>query len=490
MEMQELPTLYGRIADDLRQAIRRGVYLQGDRLPSLRGICQQYEVSLGTAVEALGQLQDEGWVVPRDRSGFFVAAEAVQALSAPRQNPISSQPVSVNVGGVAMSVIGNARKPGITNLGAGVPDAGLLPLQNLSRSISSVARRHYEVLAGYDEVEGVAALRRQISRLMGDAGVECSPEEVLITNGCQEALMLALQCVTSPGDVVAVESPAFFGLLQAMEALQLKAVEIPVQYPGGVSPQAVQQVLQQHSVKACLLTPTHHNPMGVVMPTEDKQQIVEMLADAGVPLIEDDIFGFLGFGGKRPPAAKSFDTGGNVILCSSFSKAMAPGLRLGWMLPGKFMEQARRKKFLVNLTTSPLPQLAMAEYLGRGVFLRGLRRMTEQLQHRMWQMRKDLADHFPADTRITHPEGGLFLWLELPDQLDAQALYEQAFQKGIGILPGGLFSPSGNYQNHIRLTFASVSPEQSRKAIQEIAALLPGLPKASGPSVPQKPRMD
>lgn len=477
MERQSQGTLFGQIAEELRQSIRTGVYRTGDRMPSLRGIRRQYKVSLSTAVEAYGRLQDEGWILPRERSGFYVSTGEHLRMPGPSPAAPPSAPLEVTLGRLAMSVLEDARRPGICNLGAGIPGPELLPLKSLSRAMSAAAREDPHALGSFEAIRGEAGLRRQIARLMADAGVASSPEEIIVTNGCQEALTLALQSVTEPGATIAVESPTFFGILQVAEALRLKVLELPIQYPRGVCPETLMEVVRRHRISACVLTPTINNPAGVVMPEEDKMRIARFLAAQAVPLIEDDIFGSLSFSAPRPRAARSFDDSGNTLLCSSFSKSLAPGMRMGWILPGKFGDQVKYHKFLANLSTAGLPQLALAKFLGQRSFRRGMRRMTENLQLRMTQMRSDIAACFPQGTRLTDPQGGLFLWLELPDRLDGTALYWAALEREISVLPGVLFSAGEAYGHFLRLNFATAEREAMRGAIKTLASLLPGLPQ-------------
>jgi len=471
-------TRYHQIAEALRASLINGVYQAGERLPSLRQICREYRVSLGTAVEAYGQLQDEGWVASRNRAGFFALPPPGTRLPPPRMPRLSSTPTAVSISQITLKVVGNLRKPGMVNLGAGMPGTAMLSVKNLARSLSGAARRHGELLGYYVDIMGELPLRRQIARMMTLAGVASSPEEILITNGCQEALHLALQCVAEPGDTIAVESPTFFGLLQAAEALHLKVVEMPIAYPGGVPPRAVREVAERYPIKACLFTPSFNNPMGVVMPDADKREIVAFLAEKRIALIEDDIIGFLSFDAPRPRAARSFDTTGNTLLCSSFSKTLAPGMRVGWLHTGRWTEAARNRKFLANITTAPVPQLAIASFLKREAFQREMRVLSARLSRQMRHMTRDIQTYFPRGTRITDPQGGLYLWLELPDGLDSQVLYHRSLEQGISLLPGRLFSTGGHFRSHIRLTFATESTEVTREAIKKIAALLPGLPTA------------
>ncbi|MDH5751147.1 MAG: PLP-dependent aminotransferase family protein [Deltaproteobacteria bacterium] len=471
---------YERISRELRSSIRTGTYRPGDKLPSLREICRTYGVSLGTAVEAYGRLQDDGLLTPRDRSGFFVSGLTSGNLPPPRQPTNSGGPVPVRIGAMAIRILDSLGQPGMVNLGAGIPSQDFLPSKSLARSISSAARSNPGGLSRYSGVSGEIGLRRQIARVMNAAGVTGAPEEIIITNGCQEALVLALQAVAEPGDTIAVESPTFFGLLQAAEGLGIKVVEMPLEYPRGVTPETVARVIANHPIRACLLTPNFNNPTGVLMPEQDKQLITKILAGAGIPLIEDDIFGFISFSAPRHRAAASYDNTGNTILCSSFSKSISPGLRLGWIQGGRFTEKIKEKKFLANIGTGTLPQIGLASLLARGGVLRGIRRFADRMHGHMLQMRRDIQDLFPPGTRMSEPQGGLYLWVELPGGLDGEALFNRCLEQGISIMPGILFSPSGAYRNHIRLTFSAEPPQVCRAALRKVASLLPDIPRTDG----------
>ena len=218
--------------------------------------------------------------------------------------------------------------------------------------------------------------------------------------------------------------------------------------------------------------PTFNNPIGSTMPDENKQQVVAMLSASNIPLIEDDIYGSLSYTGSRPKAARAFDNSGNVLYCSSFSKTLAPGMRVGWILAGKYHEQIRYQKFLDNISTTTYPQLVLAEFLAKGSYRQNIRRTARIYARRMEQIRRWVSEYFPKGTRITNPQGGFVLWVELPEKYDCLKLYRQALEKKIAITPGILFSAQGQYKNHIRLSCGSVEGEQMRKSVMTIAKLL------------------
>ena len=464
--------LYRQLAQDLGNAIRQGVYGIHERMPSLRRVTQHYGVSLATALQAYQLLEDQGLLAARPKSGYYV----LPRTSEPHPEPQTSQPpahaTAVNVGQLALSLVNESRSPKLVRLGAAVPGADMLPLKILSRNLAGIARRHWQDAGSYEAPQGVLALRRQIARLMRQAGCQCTPEDIIVTNGCLEALSLALRVVTKPGDSVAIESPTYFGILQVMESLGLKAVEIATHPSSGVDVAALQDAIAKNKLSACVLMPNHHNPLGSRMPDENKRQVVEMLAAANVPLIEDDVYGVLGYQQPRPKAAKAYDRSDNVILCSSFSKTLAAGYRLGWLFSHRFHEAVEYHKFLANISTATLPQLAIAEFLSRGCYGRTIRQCAHTYRQRMEQLRFWISEYFPAGTRVSNPQGGFVLWVELPGEVDCVEVYRKAMDKRIAVSPGVLFGARAQYRHHIRLSCGAVEGDTMHKALKTLGGLI------------------
>lgn len=466
--------LYEQVSADINKSIQHGTYIIGDRLPSLRQLCSDYEISLATAVQAYDYLQQQGVIESRPKRGYFVC-EVQEPAQVPQSSQPGLRPKKVNVAQLAMSLVQESRQSGLVKLGAAIPAAELLPLGVLSRAMAGVARREYLAAGSYEQPEGNLNLRKQIVRLMREAGIQTHPDEVVITNGCLEALSLALRQLTSPGDTVAIESPTYFGLLQTIESLGLKVLELPTHPSEGLDLQALEQALSKTPIKACMLVPTYSNPLGACMPQQHRQRLVEILVRYDVPLIEDDEYGFLSYDSKRPKAIKAYEQDGNVIYCSSFSKTIAPGLRLGWMLTGRYNKQIRYQKFLDNISTAIHTQLAMAELLAKGSFRRSVRNAARIYQRRMEQMRHWVREYFPVGTRISNPQGGFILWLELPKEVDSFALYHLARDKKISITPGHLFSAQPQYTHHIRLSCGVVEGDMAKRSIQKLAKIIEGM---------------
>lgn len=438
----------------------------------MRTISEQYDVSMATTIQAYQHLENSGLIWSRPKSGYFVSRWINEQPEEPVISKPKLNPTEVSVAHLAMSLITESRQPGLIKLGAAVPEADLLPLASLSRTLAGVARRKHLASASYEDAQGNIDLRKQIVRLMRDSGVRCTVDDIIITNGCLEALGLALRVVAKSGDTIAIESPTYFGILQVIESLGMKALEISTHPNTGIEVSALKQAIAKRKIAACILMPTFNNPLASTMPKENIQQVVELLDKHDIPLIEDDIYGSLSYEPRRPKAAKAFDTTGNVLYCSSFSKTVAPGLRIGWMLAGKYKEKTRHQKFLENISTSIYPQLTLAEFLAKGGYRRCVRHSAQVYRKRMDQLRRWVSEAFPRGTRITSPKGGFVLWVELPKKYDAISLYRKAMDKKIAITPGILFSAQGQYKNHIRLSCGSVGGELAHKTINSLARLL------------------
>ncbi len=328
--------------------------------------------------------------------------------------------------------------------------------------------------ANYAFPPGLPELQQQIARRMYLSGSRVNAERILITNGCQEALSLALQTVAQPGDIIAIESPTFYGLLQAIESLGMKALEIPTDPQTGISLPALELALEQWPVKACVLIPNFGNPLGSLMPDAHKQQLVKLAKRHRLMLIEDDIYGDLGFSHERPRTLHSFDAeGGNVIYCSSFSKTIAQGLRIGWMvLPEQHFPRAEYLKYVTNLAAPTLPQLAIADFLAHGSYERHLRQIRNRYAQQVSLFTQAISQHFPADTKVTQPQGGFVLWVELAEGVDTLQLTQQMLKRKISIAPGQIFSATQKYKNCIRLSCAQPWTEGLEKVLLELGEWL------------------
>lgn len=465
----ESQVLYEAVANDLAALIGSGTLGTGARVPSIRRMSQQRRVSIATVVQAYRLLEDRGLIEARPQSGYYVRAAAASSAEPAISKPPRG-PRLVGVQALVDRVLQDAARADVVPLGAAIPDVQMTPVARLQRIVSTLARRQGAAMATYSLPPGREELRRQIALRARDWGVRLDHDDVVITHGCMEAINLCLRAVARSGDVIALESPTYFGLLQIIESLGMKALEIPTHPRTGIVLEALEAALQRSHVKACILMPNVANPLGSTMPESAKKQLVRMLAEYDVPLIEDAIYTALHFEPDSPFAAKAYDTKGTVMLCGSFTKTLAPGLRVGWVAPGRFHAQVQMLKFINSGGVSDLAQLAIAELLANGGYDRLLRGLRRTYARRTELVREVVSRQFPRGTRITRPSGGFVLWLEMPD-VDSVALYERAFEAGIGVAPGSMFTSSDRYRNCIRLNCGLAWSERTERAVRRLGEL-------------------
>jgi DNA-binding transcriptional MocR family regulator len=441
-------TLYEQLAEHVAALVTTGNLRPGDRLPSVRQMCRDRGVSVATVTRAYELLESRGVIETRPQSGHYVS---VRARSTAPRRPRAARSTRVDVSELVFEILDAARDREVVPLGSAFPSPTLFPWQKLARHLGSAAR-HMDPWSTVESLPpGSAELRRQIARRYLRFGIRVLADEIVITNGALEALNLSLQAVTKPGDAVAVESPSFYACLQAIESLGLRAVEIRTDPREGVDLGALESAIDSHRVRACWFMTTFQNPLGATMPDDKKRELVRLLESRNVPLIEDDVYAELYFGARRPRTAKSFDTQGLVLHCGSFSKCLAPGYRLGWVAAGRFERDVRRRKVMTSLSTSLPIQDGIAQFLRHDGYDAHLKQLRRTLAAQQAALLKCLHEHWPAGYRVTRPEGGYFVWLELPRSLDCLELHRLALEQGISIAPGPIFSPRREFRNCIRL---------------------------------------
>lgn len=468
-----MTTRYEALAHDIAESIRAGVLRPGDRLASVRHTSASRGVSPSTVFQAYYLLEARGLVQARERSGYYVAPHAQLA---PPEPETASRPdegsVPVDVSALVFEILSASMTREVVPFGSAFPSPLLFPLARLGQALAASAQALDPWSTVDDLTPGNAALRRQIALRYLAAGMPVPMDEIVVTNGALEALNLCLAAVTRPGDTVLVESPAFYGALQALERLGLSAVEVPTHPRDGMSLSALEQAIARHQPSACWIMSNFQNPLGSLMPEPNKRALVELLARHQLPLIEDDVYAELYFGDKRPPPAKAFDQQGLVLHCSSFSKCLAPGWRIGWAAPGRFAQAVARGKLMSTLATAVPPQVALARYLERGGYDKHLRKLRQTLEQQQGLFMQALGRHFPPGTRATRPAGGYFVWVELPAQVDALALHRQALAQGISVAPGPIFSPSRAFRNCLRLNYGHVWNARSEQALATLGRLV------------------
>lgn len=467
---------YEQLAAEWAEGVEQGVLRPGERLPSVRQTCQAKGLSPSTVFQAYALLEERGLVQARPRSGYYVCERPASRPALPQAAAPQGGPQPVAVSELLVELLGSTRDADVVPLGSAFPAPGLFPFDVLARCGARAMRCLKPAQITGALTAGDEALRDALRHRYAVHGVALPPDELVITHGAMEALNLCLQAVTRPGDVVVVESPTFYAALHAIERLNLRALEVATDPAEGVDLAALEALLQREQVAACWFMTSFQNPLGALMPTPRKQALVALLARHGIPLIEDDVYGELYAGVQRPPPAKAFDQAGLVLHCSSFSKCLAPGYRMGWAAAGRYTATVQRLKMMSSLATSLPAQRALAEYLARGGYDRHLRLLRQALAAQQQWARHRVQQYFPAGTRVTQPAGGYFLWLELPAGVDALALHRQALARGISTAPGALFSADRRFTHHLRLNVGHPGDARMDEALRWLgaAAALPG----------------
>jgi len=462
-------TLYSEVAEWLVSRIAQGTYAIGDKVPSIRSLSETLEVSGNTVRRAYDLLERRRYIDCRPQSGYFVRKapppEPKEGGSISKLSP-SELPFCKIYG----EIRDRSSSPEAAAMGLALTSPDLLPSDRLSALMADVMRREGPRMLDLGAGSGDRELRRQIARLQVDAGISIPADGVIVTNGCSEAIYLALSAVCARGDIVAVESPAFFNFFEVFRELGLKSLEIPSTPRYGLNLDVLRFAIDHHAPAACLVTPTYSNPSGACMEESAKLALVQILDRAGIPLIEDDAHGYLSWSGARPPSCKAFDRSGNVIYCSSFTKTLGAGLRLGWMLPGRFSEDVARLKSALNLAGPGVTQAAVARFLAEGGWARHMRRLRALIAARVGAMRDLVAETFPVGTKVSRAGGGMLLWVELPEGSDADTLFEAALREDILFAPGSIFSASGGFRGFLRLN-GSLSGAETDRAVRRLGEL-------------------
>lgn len=463
---------YEALAADIAASIGSGLLKPGDKLPSVRRASATRRVSPATVFEAYYLLEARGLVEARARSGYYVSAQASVRPPAPEQaSTPDGRARPVEISAMVFDILRSAMSRDVVPLGSAFPSPLLFPLEKLGRVLAGAATR-MDPWSTVDELTpGSLQLRRQVALRYLLDGVQLAPDEIIVTNGAMEALNLCLSATCAPGDAVVVESPCFYACLQALERLGLRAIEVATDPRHGIDLDALDAAIVQHRPQACWVMTNFQNPLGSAMDAGRKRALVELVTRRRLPLIEDDVYAELHFDAQRRTPTKAFDAEGWVLHVGSFSKSLAPGWRVGWVAPGRFANRVAQHKLTVSLATSIPVQLALARYLERGSFDRHLRTLRATLKAQRDEYTGAIAECFPAGTRVSRPDGGYFLWVELPGGVDALALHRRAMARGISLAPGPMFCASGGFRNFVRVNAGHPLDARALAAIEQVGAL-------------------
>jgi len=463
--------LYLQIAEALTRRLDSGEWPTGTRLPPVRQLALKYGVNNLTALHAYRWLEEQRRVVARARSGFFAAAP-VFPLSGEQTEVLPSPSTWVHIDDRVANLLSLSSSALNVQLHMADADQSLYPATELARRLQHKLQRDPALLGAYLPLQAEKQLKAEMLKLSASYQLSLNPDQILMTNGSTEAIQLALRCLTKPGDVVAVETPVYFGLLQSLESLRLKVLEIPCTPQHGISLEALEFAMRHGPAISCLVVvPNFQNPTGALMPEENKKRLLGLAREHHFPIIEDDVFGDLYYGEERPVPLKAWDRDGSVIYCSSFTKSFAPALRLGWSSGGKYHKQLERLKVSNSYVTSALIQATMGDCLSSGLYARQVERMRLHLSQQSGKLRDSILASFPHGTTVTEPQGGMLLWVECPEGVNSLALLEQALAHSISFAPGPVFSAEARFSRCLRMNVGHPWTDKMANAIQQLGRM-------------------
>jgi DNA-binding transcriptional MocR family regulator len=463
---------YYEVADRIETLIERKILKTGDKLLSVRALSKEQGISLSTAFQAYYLLESKGLVEARPQSGYYVKYTREYTLNLPKICAPPDDAIPVSVDDMINSVYVDLNSEKLLNFSTAAPAIELLPTAKLNKAVMHVLRESKTSCLHYEHIQGNVMLRKQIARQAFNWGGTPSEDDIIVTAGAIEALSLCVKAITQPGDAIAIESPTYFAIFQVMESHGLKVVEIPTNPVTGVDLDYLEKAIPRFDIKACLFVNNFNNPLGSCMPDENKKRLVDMLAKKEIPLIEDDIYGELYFGRTRPKTCKTFDKKGLVLHCASFSKSLAPGFRIGWVIPGKFKEKVIRLKRMHTVSTNTLTQAAIAEFLTKGRYELHLRHLRKALHTQSLRYMQAIAEYFPEDICLTRPQGGFTLWIEMNKKINAYKLHKRALKHSIGVAPGQIFSSQGRFENCFRISYGLPWDNDIDQGIQTLGKLV------------------
>jgi DNA-binding transcriptional MocR family regulator len=462
--------LYLKIANSVTEQIKSETLQFGDRLPSLRSAQKLYNVSLNTIKQAYMELESRSLVESRPKYGYYVSQTSQRKLALPSVAQMKVSEGKNTPQDLIDKVFGSIGGTDVTQFALGIPGKSLLPVAKMKKCMIDVMKRKSDSGTNYEPVQGSEVLRREIAKWSMVMEGKITEDDLVITSGAMNAVYNCLMAVTQPGDSVAVESPVYFGILQAIHLLGLKAVEIPTHPITGVDLDALKKVLPKLS--ACCFVVNYNNPLGFQMPDENKKELVKMLTEHNVPLVEDDVYGNIYFGAGRPKPCKFYDEAGIVMWIGSVSKTLAPGFRVGWVAPGKFKEKIIRQKLVQTVSGPSLFSDVITDFLAHGRYDHHLRMFRKKLYANYLQIQKSVIEYFPDNTKISEPKGGFMLWLELDKRICTEDLYDLAVSQKVNFAPGRMFSQYNQYQNCMRLNYALEWTDRVESDLEKLGKMI------------------
>lgn len=442
----------------IEEQIRNGVLQRNDRLPSVREIKDKYSLSTSSVQNGFEYLMIKGLVKSSPRSGYFVSDAVKKEIPKAKKNLLPAVRDEMFMKNIMLT---SKRISEASSFNTAVPGDLLIPQKLILRTMQEVIREKGAALLRYYPSNGLELLRQHIARQMNAHGCIFNPDELIITDGALQALTIALRSVTKAGDVIAVDSPCVFSVLEVIANLELKVIEVPVNPNNGFDIMHFRKVCTENVIRAVVITPNFHNPTGAVMSDDAKKELLDIAEANEICIIENDMYSDLYFEGKRPRCIKSFDTKGKVMTYSSFSKTLAPGLRLGWLYAGDFYAKAERAKFILGRSVSPIYQELVLKLLQSSSYERHLRSFRKKLNEQAAQLLETMQKYFPENSCFYSPKGGYSIWVQLPEEVDMERFYQYCESHKILFTPGYTFSFTDHYDHCFRIVFAERITQES-----------------------------
>jgi 2-aminoadipate transaminase len=470
--------LYAQIVSEVRRMIADGALKVGDRLPANRELARTLGVNRNTITTAYAELAADGLITSRVGSGTYISRMPSFSAPRPAEQPIpSAMPwdslLAVRARDNWLHEMGDfAGRSGVTSLALALPSAELFPLDEFRRCVDHVLRKQGRTLLQLGTTSGYRPLQEYIAAQLALAGVRVSSDEVLITNGCQQSLDLIARILVEPGEEVALENPTYPGALSMFCDADSKYISVPVGEKG-IDLSVLEDVLSQRRAKLIYVVPSFQNPTGATMDIAARRRLIEIAANHRVPIVEDDIYRELRYDGPAIPPLKALDEHGMVIYISSFSKVGFPGLRVGWIAaPRVVLEHLNRAKQRSDLHASLLSQAAIFEFAKRGLVSKHIKRVKKAYAARRDAMLEALERYFPADATWSRPEGGMSVWVRLPESINTSQLLVQAVESGVTFVSGDHFYSSSAPQCMMRLSFTMATPHAIEQAVKTLGSMI------------------
>ena len=458
---------YQRLMAQLIALIEQQKITAHQQLPSIRELSSQHAVSLNTVKRCYTALEAKGYVYARNKSGYYVAQRKSRDYPS-----LDTTALTISKLDLLNEIHAAASHKDRVPLGSVQLSPELFPIEAIRRSLKRSAtylKAENFLLA---PKEGEPVLQQALAEHLAEDGIYSAAQDIIITNGCTAALNAAISALSGMADSIAVPVPAFNGHLQLLANMGRKVIEIPSN-DDGIDLASLAQVMRLGIAKACVLTANYQNPLAYCLSDADKQQIAELAATYQFPVIEDDVYGECGFLPRRPLPIKHWDAQGYVIWCGSTSKTLSRNFRVGWCVGGEGIGGFRAKFIALNSTVNTPLQLYLADFIYSRAYRAYLSRLGGKLQQQLRQYREAVLAIFAGKcVSLSQPQGGYWLWIELPPGNNSLQLYQQAMQQQINIVPGVVFGEQQDFSRYIRINTGVPLNARIEQALHTLASLI------------------